>query len=106
MIERLGTFAILCSMIILGFGAPLASAHCDTLDGPVVTAARNALQSGDVTPVLKWVQKSTSLRCGLHLRARLRCAERVPSQRNLQTRISSKLLSGFTELGKGHPTPA
>ncbi|MGB8064883.1 MAG: DUF6448 family protein [Candidatus Sulfotelmatobacter sp.] len=57
MIERLGTFAILCSMIILGFGAPLASAHCDTLDGPVVTAARNALQSGDVTPVLKWVQK-------------------------------------------------
>lgn len=30
-------------------------AHCDTLDGPVVAAARKALTSGDVTPVLKWV---------------------------------------------------
>jgi hypothetical protein len=32
-------------------------AHCDTLDGPVVQAARTALDSGNVTPVLKWVQK-------------------------------------------------
>ena len=31
-------------------------AHCDTLDGPVVQAARNALEKGDVTPLLKWVQ--------------------------------------------------
>jgi len=30
-------------------------AHCDTLDGPVVAAARKALASGDVTPLLKWV---------------------------------------------------
>ncbi|NIR45325.1 MAG: hypothetical protein GWN99_12980 [Gemmatimonadetes bacterium] len=29
--------------------------HCDTLDGPVVAAARQALSSGDVTPTLKWV---------------------------------------------------
>ena len=32
------------------------SAHCDTLNGPVVQAARIALKAGDVTPVLKWVQ--------------------------------------------------
>ena len=32
-----------------------ANAHCDTLDGPVVESARNALVSDDVTPVLKWV---------------------------------------------------
>jgi hypothetical protein len=30
-------------------------AHCDTLDGPVVAEARQALATGDVTPVLKWV---------------------------------------------------
>lgn len=34
----------------------LASAHCDTLDGPVVKDARIALEKGDVTPVLKWVK--------------------------------------------------
>lgn len=32
-----------------------ASAHCDAVDGPVVTAAAVALQTGDVTPLLKWV---------------------------------------------------
>lgn len=33
-----------------------AAAHCDTLDGPVVEDARQALAAGDVTPVLKWVR--------------------------------------------------
>jgi hypothetical protein len=33
-----------------------AFAHCDTLDGPVVQTARVALEKGDITPVLKWVQ--------------------------------------------------
>ena len=45
---------------LLGLGAGFlfpsaARAHCDALDGPVVGAARIALQQGDVTPVLKWV---------------------------------------------------
>ncbi len=31
-------------------------AHCDTMDGPVVAAARKALRTGDVTPVLQWVR--------------------------------------------------
>jgi len=34
----------------------MARAHCDTLDGPVVTAARTALESGKLEPVLAWVQ--------------------------------------------------
>jgi len=33
-----------------------AHAHCDTLDGPVVKDARIALESKDVTPVLKWIR--------------------------------------------------
>jgi hypothetical protein len=35
----------------------LVSAHCDTLDGPVVAAARVALDSGDASAVLVWVQE-------------------------------------------------
>jgi hypothetical protein len=42
---------------ILALAAPsLGLAHCDTLDGPVVSEARVALESGDVTPLLKWVR--------------------------------------------------
>jgi len=34
-----------------------AQAHCDTLDGPVVSAARKALETGNANLVLVWVQK-------------------------------------------------
>lgn len=39
-----------------GWTAP-AFAHCDTLDGPVVSAARKALDTGNVNYALVWVQK-------------------------------------------------
>lgn len=50
--------------LALGFAAVLAiassrvSAHCDGMDGPVVTAAKQALDTGDVDLVLVWVQKA------------------------------------------------
>ncbi len=34
-----------------------ASAHCDTMDGPVVKAAQKALETNDVNLVLIWVQQ-------------------------------------------------
>ena len=37
---------------------PRASAHCDGLDGPVVQAAQQALETGNVNLVLVWVQRS------------------------------------------------
>ena len=41
--------------LVLLFAIPEAQAHCDALDGPVVTDARAALESGDLAPVLKWI---------------------------------------------------
>ncbi|MDF1554313.1 MAG: DUF6448 family protein [Deferrisomatales bacterium] len=41
---------------LIGLPASSARAHCDTLDGPVVATARTALDTGDVTPLLKWVR--------------------------------------------------
>ena len=44
--------------VALGLLVPTASrAHCDTLDGPVVEAARKALETGQLSPVLAWVTK-------------------------------------------------
>ena len=42
--------------LIFGMHAS-AIAHCDTLDGPVILDARKALETKDVTPVLKWVKR-------------------------------------------------
>jgi len=44
------------AILALTWNLPVA-AHCDTLDGPVVGAARKALESGNVNLVLVWVQK-------------------------------------------------
>ena len=41
------------SLLILSSRTALA--HCDTMDGPVVKDARVALDSKDITPVLKWI---------------------------------------------------
>ncbi len=35
----------------------MVHAHCDTLDGPVVQAAEEALNKGEITPILKWIKK-------------------------------------------------
>jgi hypothetical protein len=47
-------FAALAAVLVLFHPRPALS-HCDTLDGPVVNDARIALETRDVTPVLKWV---------------------------------------------------
>lgn len=46
------------SFLVMGVTwAASAWAHCDTLDGPVVSAARKALDSGNLNFALVWVRK-------------------------------------------------
>jgi hypothetical protein len=49
---------LLAILFVLAFlAAEKVTPHCDTMDGPVITEAKIALEKGDVTPVLKWVLK-------------------------------------------------
>jgi hypothetical protein len=51
------SLAIAALAAVFALAVPTPSwAHCDTLDGPVVEAARKALDSGQLAPVLAWVQ--------------------------------------------------
>jgi hypothetical protein len=54
-VRRWVTVATVSLGLLAGSGS--AFAHCDTLDGPVVAAARKALDTGNVNLVLIWVQK-------------------------------------------------
>ena len=51
-----GVMAAVLFALAFGWTVP-AAAHCDTLDGPVVAAARKALDSSNVNLVIIWVQK-------------------------------------------------
>ena len=56
--RRKATHLVLSAVAAIAIAwSPAASAHCDTLDGPVVSAARKALDAGDVNLVLIWVQQ-------------------------------------------------
>lgn len=47
---------IMFSVVLCVISAGLAAAHCDSMDGPVVIAAKAALESGNPDGVLAWVQ--------------------------------------------------
>ena len=56
---RKQTVRTLMASALVGAGLMLpqsARSHCDTLSGPVVQAAKVALEKMDVTPVLMWVK--------------------------------------------------
>lgn len=48
--------SLLSGKMALLFMVPFLLAHCDTIDGPVITAAKKALATGNVDLVLIWVQ--------------------------------------------------
>ena len=50
--------AVLFAVAVLSGISDETRAHCDSLGGPVVQDARLALESGDPTPVLKWVRQT------------------------------------------------
>jgi hypothetical protein len=56
--HRLGDIRIAAGIaVVLWAGtATVARAHCDTMDGPVVTAAQRALATGNVNHALMWVR--------------------------------------------------
>ena len=58
--KRLSKGLLVSALFILTIFATSQSAHahCDTLDGPVVKEARVALDSGDITPLFKWLRLS------------------------------------------------
>jgi len=50
--------AVMVMVCFTGFAVPkVVMAHCDGMDGPVVAAAKAALEAGNVNLVLIWVQK-------------------------------------------------
>ena len=57
LLGRIGLAAGALGVVL--FANRVASAHCDTMDGPVIKDARLALAKGDVTAVLKWVPKDS-----------------------------------------------
>ncbi len=93
---------------IIGAGAvllfsPMADSHCDTLDGPVLTAARVALEKGDVGPVLKWVKKEHEKEVRRVFNRTLKVREKGSEARELADMYLFETLVRLHRAGEGAP---
>ena len=80
-----------------------ASAHCDTMDGPVVTAAKLALKTGDVTPVLKWVRKTDEPEIRVALVRTLNVRSLSPEARKMADNYFFETLVRVHRAAEGEP---
>ncbi|HEX7484875.1 MAG TPA: DUF6448 family protein [Vicinamibacterales bacterium] len=95
----------LASAVVLGlaWSPGTASAHCDTLNGPVVAAARLALQKGDVTPVLRWVKAADEAEIRRALEQTLVVRKAGPQAQELADRYFFETLVRIHRQGEGAP---
>jgi len=85
------------------FAALPASAHCDGLDGPVVKAARQALDNGDVNRVLIWVQQDDAAQIKDAFRKTQDVRRLNPSARELADNYFFETLVRLHRAGEGAP---
>lgn len=89
----------LAAALALGIGE--ARAHCDSLDGPVVRDAQLALERGDPTPVLKWVEPEGEAEIREAFRAALAVRAKGDEARQLADRHFFETLVRVHRAGEG-----
>jgi hypothetical protein len=80
-----------------------ACAHCDTMDGPVVAAAKAALEKKDVTPVLKWIKKEAEAEIRAAFAKTLAVRNKAPEARELADQFFFETLVRVHRAGEGAP---
>ena len=78
-----------------------AGAHCDTLDGPVVAAARKALATGNVNLVLVWVQEKDDAEIRRHFEKTLSVRKLNAQARELSDMYFFETLVRIHRAGEG-----
>lgn len=81
----------------------ISGAHCDTLEGPVVKAAKVALEKGDVTPVLKWVKKENEKEIREIFKKTLAVRTKGPEAKELADMYFFETLVRIHRAGEGAP---
>lgn len=95
--------AILFTMLgLLAISRP-ASAHCDTTRGPVVTAARAALDAGDPDLVLHWVRPADEAAVKAAFQHTLEVRKLGPEAKALADRYFFETLVRIHRAGEGAP---
>jgi Family of unknown function (DUF6448) len=90
-------------VLIVVLSPRVASAHCDTADGPVIAAAKVALTKGDITPVLKWVRPEAESEIKAAFARALAVRGKGPEAQALADRYFFENLVRVHRAGEGAP---
>jgi hypothetical protein len=96
----------ICAAVALGVVALTPAwvlAHCDSLDGPVVKAARKALATRDPTLVLIWVRENDEREIRQAFEQTLAVRELSPQAKTLADRFFFETLVRVHRAGEGEP---
>ena len=105
-IVRSANAMLVAASLVVGLAAlapRLALAHCDGLDGPVVTAARQALEKNDVNRVLIWVKKKDDLEIRKAFEQTIAVRKLSPQARELADMYFFETLVRVHRAGEGAP---
>lgn len=95
--------ALLAAFALVALAPAPAAAHCDALDGPVVVDARRALETEDLTPVLKWVAPTGEAEVRHAFELALAVRDRGPEARELADRHFFETLVRVHRAMEGEP---
>ena len=91
------------ALAVMAPGALPADAHCDSVEGPVVAAARKSLDRGDVKYVLAYVQPAAEAELTAAFRQARDVRRRAPAARELAERYFFKTAVRLHRAGEGAP---
>ncbi len=94
--------AVVASLAVLALSSP-AFAHCDTMKGPVVTAAAAALEARDPSLVLHWVRPSDEALIRSAFQQTLAVRALGPDAKALADRYFFETLVRIHRAGEGAP---
>jgi hypothetical protein len=92
---------IIALMAGIGYGRALA--HCDGMDGPVVIAAKEALEAEDINLVLIWVQKKDEPEIMKAFQKTLAVRKLNPEAKELADMYFFETLVRIHRMGEGAP---
>lgn len=98
---KASALATLSAALLLAAGP--ASAHCDGVDGPVIKAAQQALNTGNVNRVLIWVQPSDQAQVKDAFRQTLDVRQLSPTAKKLADYAFFETLVRVHRAGEGAP---
>lgn len=94
---------IVVGVITSMIAVKIVSAHCDTMNGPVILEAKTALEKGDVTPVLKWVKKESEAEIKTAFARALAVRVKGPEAKKLADQYFFETLVRVHRAGEGAP---